>query len=297
MKIEKITTSNWENAFRGLRNPMDSWDRSDSHFGMMETDWNDVEFEIASKYFQKNHPTIELYGDAYYDVPDNIYEKEMEAYDQWLIKNGVIDSNTDSSTYFGVYIGPNDLDLAQRMIAGGEPNDKFLRQIFVSMDITAPLYLWKEIDTYKVGTTANSCSTMHKIQSYPITMESFELDDFCPRLLLYPGDGIQRPIGTEDMAELIVKYMERLRQLYLETKNIRYWKELIRWLPEGWLQKRTWTGDYCTLRHMWRWRHNHKLSEWHTICDAIEQLPYAKELILYKNGPDSIDEDGPILDK
>ena len=276
---------------------MDSWDRSDSKFGLMETEWSDADYDVAAAYFQKNHPTIELYTDAYFDVPDNIYEKETEAYDQWLIKNGIIGCDEYSPAYLGAFIGPNDLDLAQRMIAGGEPNDKFLRQIFISMDITAPLYWWKEMDTYKVGTTANSCSTMHKIQSYPITMESFELDDFSPMLLLYPGNGIQGPFGVQDMAETIVKYMEELRKLYLETKNRRYWKELIRWLPEGWLQKRTWTADYCTLRHIWRWRHNHKLSEWKTFCDELEKLPYAKELILYKNGPDSNDEDGPILDK
>ena len=174
----------------------------------------------------------------------------------------------DINQYF--VIGPNDLDLAQRMIAAGSPNDKFLRQIFVSIDITAPLYLYKELDTYKIGTTANSTSTMHKLASTPIILDCFETDDMDNEV-------------AGDFPHHILCYCEELRQKYLETKDIRYWKELIRWLPESWLQTRTWTANYAVLRQIYHWRKNHKLTEWHQFCDFILTLPYAEQLIAYNN--------------
>ena len=135
-------------------------------------------------------------------------------------------------------IGPKDLDLAHRMIKAGSSDRKFLRQIFVSVDITAPLYWWKEFDTYKVGTVANSTSTMHKLSSTPITKERFELSDY---------DGSLRMLDETDWDIRVMCFiddLEQLRQRYLETKDQRYWKELIRWLPNGWLQTRTVTLNY-----------------------------------------------------
>ena len=127
------------------------------------------------------------------------------------------------------FIGPNDMKLATTLIKAGPEHRKFLRQIFVSVDITAPLYWWKELDTYKVGTVANSTSTMHKITSQPITINCFETDDFATGYAVPdPGDPMISPYD-------IIKYCEWLRQLYLETKDKHYWKELIRWLPESWL--------------------------------------------------------------
>ena len=172
------------------------------------------------------------------------------------------------------YIGENDMDLAQRLVKVGSPHRKFMRQIFVSVDITAPLFWWKECDTYKVATVANSTSTMHKLATTPITRQCFEMDDYEGRL------GMIDPQILDVSIDIFLDNLEQLRQMYLNTKDIRYWKELIRWLPEGWLQTRTWTGNYEILRTIYFDRRNHKLIEWHKFCDWIAKLPYADELIM-----------------
>jgi hypothetical protein len=146
-----------------------------------------------------------------------------------------------------------------------------LRQIFVSVDITAPLFYWKEFDTYKVATVSNSCSTMHKLASTPITLDCFEIDDLNKQAAHWANR-----FNPND----IIEYCEMLRQKYLDTKDLAYWKELIRWLPESWLQKRTITLNYENLRNMYHQRKNHKLTEWHSFCHWVETLPYAKELII-----------------
>lgn len=230
MKFENTWTGNWENAFRGLRHPMESYAKSDSY---MDT-------------------SVEWGSSNFYKVEQNFK------------------------------IGPNDLDLAQRMIKAGTPNDKFLRQIFVSVDITAPLYWWKEADTYKVATTANSTSTMHKLATTPITKECFEMDDY-QNVKMYNREPYNLDQYTDDMWDSIVCYCETLRQLYLETKDIKYWKELIRVLPESWLQTRTWTANYSILRNIYHWRKSHKLTEWHQFCDWMKTLPYADNLIVFEN--------------
>lgn len=178
---------------------------------------------------------------------------------------------------YEVEIGPNDMDLAQRLIKSGPEHMKFMRQIFVSVDITAPLYWWKEADTYKVGTTANSTSTMHKLAAYPITKDSFEMGD-------YQGDlPMIDDVTLNVRIDQFIDDLEQLRQLYLQTENKAYWKELVRWLPNGWLQTRTWTANYAVLRTMYFQRRNHKLIEWHDFCDWIATLPYAKELIMLED--------------
>ena len=198
----------------------------------------------------------------------------------------------DNNNYI---IGENDLKLAQTLIFAGPEHSKFLRQIFVSVNITAPLYWYKEFDTYKIGTTANSTSTMHKLTSKPITIDCFETDDFDPNLEIIPYKlkcdeetgailGVELGYDVKKMANNIIENMERLRQKYLETKDVRYWKELIRWLPESWLQTRTWTANYAVLRNIYFQRKDHKLSEWHQFCKWIESLPYAKELITITKG-------------
>ena len=200
--INEIEVSNFKGAFRGLRNPLNSWHLSDSY-----TDEN------------------------------------------------------------GSYVlGEKDLDLARRMIKGGPDESKFLRQIFVSMDITAPLYWWKEMDTYKVATVANSTSTMHKITSKEITEDDFSFDNDWDLIF--------------NLAKAsVVESCENLRQKYLNTQDKRYWRALIQLLPEGYNQTRTWTANYQVLRNIYFARRNHKLIEWHTFCEEIEKLPYAKELI------------------
>ena len=182
-------------------------------------------------------------------------------------------------------IGENDMNLAKRLIAGGTEHRKFLRQIMVSVDITAPRYWWSEFDTYKVGTTANSTSTMHKLASTPITLDCFETDDYTiiddDMLSVSTEGGSCREILTcNESVELFVQFLENLRQKYNETKDKRYWKELVRWLPNGWLQTRTVTMNYENLRSMYHQREYHKLTEWHSFCDWIKTLPYAQEFII-----------------
>lgn len=172
-------------------------------------------------------------------------------------------------------IGPNDMKLCKSLIIGGSEHRKFMRQIFVSVDITAPMYFWSEFDTYKVGTVANSTSKMHTIEKAPITLENFEIDDFDFNFdELIPDD--------------LIPKLEKLRQKYLETKDKRYWKELIRWLPESWLQTRTVTMNYENVYTIVSQRENHKLNEWsgkdnpeliNFINDFAKKLPYAEEFI------------------
>ena len=177
-------------------------------------------------------------------------------------------------------IGPKDMKLAQTLIRSGPEHRKFLRQIFVSVDITAPLYWWKEHSTYKVGTVSNSCSTLHKLASYPITKECFELGDYNPALTVDLEDG--SPVTVDLLTDGLVEFLELLRLKYLETKDKRYWKELVRWLPEGWLQKRTCTMSYENLLAMCSksQRRFHKLTEWSDdFIEWARTLPYAQEFI------------------
>lgn len=214
MKFENTEVFNFEGALRGMRNPMESWDKSDSDY---------------------------------------------------IEQDGVI--------IYG--IGEDDLILAQKLIKRGSEHRKFMRQIFVSVDITAPLYWWKEFDTYKVGTVANSTSTMHKLASTPITMSCFEMGDF-------ESINVNKLESTADTWEIIISYCEQLRQKYNETKDISYWKELIRLLPESWLQKRTVTMDYENLLAICSrgQRRYHKLTEWsNAFISWTRTLPYAQELI------------------
>lgn len=179
-------------------------------------------------------------------------------------------------------LGEKDLSLAKRLIKAGTEHRKFLRQIFISVDITAPLYFFKEFDTYKIGTTSNSTSTMHKLASTPITKECFEMGDYeClddlgdmkvdGHLVVFKSSSIY---WKEN-----IKYMEAIRQKYIETKDKKYWKELIRVLPESWLQKRTITMNYENVLNMYLQRKNHKLTEWSVdFIQWAESLPYFKEL-------------------
>ena len=216
LKIENTEVLGWEHAIRGMRNPMNSWDKSDSH-------------------------SCGTCGDC-----DNCidYEDCPYGYD-----------------YLKTIVGPNDLDLMTRLRNAGTDHRKFMRMITVYLDITAPLYWWKEFDTYKVGTVANSCSTMHKIHS-----KEFTLDDFsCEKL--YDPLGDLRPI---------VDRLNVYRERYLETKDKNDWWQMIQLLPTSYNQKRTVMLNYEVLANIYKSRRNHKLDEWHTLCDWIEKLPYAE---------------------
>ena len=223
MKFENTEVWGFEHAIRGMRNPLESWNKSDSH----------------------------------YDIEEVMVDEEV------VLERGKY------------IIGSNDLQLAQTLIRAGSEHRKFLRQIFVAVDITAPLYFFKELDTYKVGTVSNSTSTMHKLASTPITIDCFEMDDFTPFI-----DNFKIDLSWQT----IVTYLEQLRQRYNETKDKRYWKELIRLLPESWLQKRTITMNYENILNMYRQRKNHKLTEWSkSFCDWVKTLPYAEELICLRS--------------
>ena len=239
MKFEHTEVMNFENAIRGTRNPLESWDKSDSKYIDIESEEG---IELQSK---------------------GIYYK----------------------------IGKNDLTLMQKLIKAGSEHRKFMRQIFVSVDITAPLYWWKEFDTYKVGTVSNSCSTMHKLANTPITKECFEMDDFeniSPRMFkskdeygdTYEENNLCNFISLDLFWCNLIDVLNDYRVHYNETKDKRYWKELIRLLPESWLQKRTVTMNYENLLNMIHQRKGHKLTEWSkSFIDWVRTLPYAQELI------------------
>lgn len=168
-----------------------------------------------------------------------------------------------------IKIGDDDLRIVNNLLRAdgcgkaGEPNSKFMRMIHVQVAITAPLYWWKEFDTYKVGTVANSTSTMHKLATTPITKDCFEMDDYAE---------LDNGFCT-DMWNSLIEWLEGLRQKYNETKVKAYWKELIRLLPESWLQTRMIDCNFATLRNIYAWRRGHKLTEWHKFCDWICTLP------------------------
>lgn len=212
LKSENFQTYGWESAIRGMRNPMNSWEKSDSTW--------EPQFDTATG------PVVGAF-----------------------------------------VIGQNDLDLMKRLRKGGPDDRKYLRQIFVSVDITAPLYWWKEMDQYKVGTVTNSCSTMHKIASKEFTLDDFSIEH------LYE-DVIKVPFNS------IIDCLNFFRGLYLQHHDKDDWWQLIQLLPSSYNQKRTWTANYEVLCNIYNARKNHKLDEWHTFCDAIANLPYAKELII-----------------
>lgn len=282
MKFENIRVFNFENAFRGMRNPKESYHLSDSKFiaggeFSVEDDISVVAEAWAkeqTKYLIDNEKAIQ-------------YPKYYQDAVNYLITNGHI--RKGEYIVDRVYIGPKDMKLAQQLIKAGSEHRKFMREIMVSMDITAPLYWWGEYDTYKVGTVANSTSKMHKLATTPITLECFEIGDLNGNLKVYDREPYNIDDYVNDIWDSVICYCEALRKRYLETKNKRYWKELIRLLPESWLQTRTVTLTYENLYAMCGrgQRRFHKLNEWSGIDDntlpnfisMARTLPYAQDLI------------------
>ena len=179
---------------------------------------------------------------------------------------GRMDSHTEPDGTF--VFGPNDLDLAMRLAKAGSDHRKYLRMVFVSVDVTAPLYWWKEYDTYKVATVANSTSTMHKTHSKPFSIDDFSCDHMTD--------------GTKKFMETVVAELENICLRFKETKSKDDWYDMIQLLPSSYNQMRTCTFNYETLINIYRARKNHKLAEWHTFCDWIETLPYAEQLITFE---------------
>lgn len=297
IKIDNIEVFNFEGAFRGMRNPMNSWNKSDSDFGISSgeedylQDQENMAFETVVKYLDPDKRKM-LDGLNYHSFDiDSHFEKMLENYNEndeeqkeekyslilykdikekakAIFEQQFFPQDPDGGFHYA-YLGPNDLNLAQKLISGGPVHSKFMRQIFVSMDIDAPLYWHKEMDTYKVGTTANSCSTMHKLTSSPIIKECFSFDNDY-KLNEYEN-------------EVTDRFIHLLEDLRVKAKDgdKEAWRFLIQLLPESWNQKRTWTGSYENLRNIYQWRRQHKLIEWRDFCKVIEDMPYGKELICY----------------
>lgn len=218
IKIENTEVFGWEAAIRGMRNPMNSWDKSDSEFGKYQ-------------------------------------------WEQGYLK-----------------LGDTDLKLMRNLVKAGNDHGKFLRMINVTCDITAPLYWWKEYDTYKVATVANSCSTMHKIHA-----KEFTLDDFSHEHLMANCDNYEAQIFAESSMELLSRTVTTLniyRDMYLRTKDKKYWWQMIQLLPSSYNQRRTVQLNYQVLKSMYPDRHVHKLDCWRDFCKWAESLPYFREIVL-----------------
>lgn len=274
IKISRTDIYGFEAAIRGMRNPMNSWEKSDSLFDIDDCD---------------------LDGRTICDENEQLPSGVRCDWEFW--------------------IGPNDLDLMQRLAKSGTEHSKYRRMIPVWLDITAPLYWWKEMDTYMTGTVRNSCSTMHKIAA-----KEFEIDDFSHDHLIAMADVLHDlgcytkdlliwnaldlnnqhyeikegapVIATGDYSQMFspwgvlsmtIDMLNRCRKLYLETKDKKYWWQMIQLLPSSYNQKRTVMLNYEVLAKIYRERKNHKLDEWHTFCDWIKTLPYAKEVITLDN--------------
>ena len=284
MKFENTHTYNFEGALHGMRNPMNSWDKSDSYFGLVDIYNTDALTDVVDDWIEyanveRRERGLEEYS---HDMENyNEFYKAFEKYEDWLISEGVLSYSDFDEIHEVAFLGPNDMSLAQRLILAGDEHAKFMRQIFVSVDITAPLYWWKEFDTYKVGTVANSTSTMHKLSSVPITKEMFELDDNANDLVVSQGKSIngEWEYVFDDYIEDIIDMCENLRLKFKETGDAAYWRALVQILPNAYVQTRTVTMSYANLRNIYFQRKSHKLKEWHDFCDWIKTLPYSGELI------------------
>ena len=285
MQFKKTEVYNFEGSFRGMRNPMNSWDRSDSCFGIVDIYNSDALTDVCDAWIDdENEERIERGLEPYsHDMERyNEYYDKLEEYGNWLKENGILSKNLNYDDLYNVaFLGPHDLYLAKSLVLAGAEHAKFLRQIFVSVDITAPLYWWKEFDTYKVGTTANSTSTMHKLTAAPITKEMFEFNDDSDNIVVSQGKSIngEWELVFTDYIDDIINMCENLRLKYLETQDKSYWRALVQILPNAFLQTRTVSFSYANLRNIYFQRRNHKLKEWHQFCNWIATLPYAKELI------------------
>jgi len=275
IKIEKTQVVGLEAAIRGMRNPMNSWSKSDSVFDIRP-------YEESDGYYTE----LAAHGiDGKLKVSDkpNHYDDNEKDYSESWAKEWYYDDGAD---YGSDWIGPNDLDLMKRLAKNGSVHAKYRRMIIVYCDITAPLYWWKEFDTYKVGTVANSCSTMHKIQEKEFTLEDFshehlinieDCGDDWHGLVI---DGFGYQASTKGILGLVVDVLNYYRKKFLETKDKRYWWQMIQLLPSSYNQKRTVMLNYEVLAGIYPMRKDHKLDEWHTFCDWIKALPYSELITL-----------------
>ena len=234
LKIENWEVVGWEHAIRGARNPMNSWEKSDSNMCGYTLQNAEIAPGVTSLEWRQCKPYID--------------------------------------------IGENDHDLLMRLCNAGTDHSKFMRMITVYLDITAPLYWWKEFDTYKVGTVANSCSTMHKIHAKEFTWQDFSTEHLisCHECAL--GD-----IAPTLIMDFTIKALNFYRKKYLDTKDKKYWWQMIQLLPSSYNKRRTIMLNYGVLANIYKSRNNHKLDEWHTFCDWIKELPYSEFIVGEKN--------------
>ena len=240
IKIENVNVYGWDPAIRGMRNPMNSWDKSDS----CECSVEEMEYSKC------------LTSCTESEIPEKCKNCK------------------------GVYLGENDLQLMKTLSEAGNDHAKFLRMIVVTMDITAPLYWWKEFDTYKVGTVTNSCSTMHKIHDKRFEREDFSIEHI--ENCAYPKCELNPNGETHWMVcmDTVIASLNVARELFLQTGDKKYWWQMIQLLPSSYNQKRTVQLNYQVLKNMYFARKNHKLDEWHTFCEEIGKLPYFKEICI-----------------
>ena len=224
IKVEKIDVNGFEAAIRGMRNPMNSWDRSDSYMGYDCHKCGRIDREGICE--PKKH---------------------------------------DCSEYYGIEIGKNDLDLMRRLYKAGTEHRKYLRMIHVTMDVTAPLYWWKEYDTYKVSTVANSCSTMHKIHAKEFTLDDFSTDHLTP--------------VSMECLNIIIDHLNVARNYFINTKDKAAWWQMIQLLPTSYNQKRTLDLSYETIINIIHQRTGHKLDEWNLLVEELKKLPYLAEIM------------------
>ena len=279
IKIENTQVFGWEAAIRGARNPMNSWEKSDSHSSI--------------NYPMMNLRNIDGKCDEDYNFDEGLRKvgNPNEELD-WYKLSGALRSyfeklsinNSDSICYSGICMGPADHKLLMNLCNGGTEEAKWRRMVHVQMDVTAPFYWWKEFETYKVGTVSNSCSTMHKIQAKEFTPDDFS----CEHLMTYTDKGVfpfldvgsnQNQDGrmfSMDVLELAITALNHYREKFLETKDKKYWWQMIQLLPSSYNQKRTIDLNYEVLAAQYRQRKDHKLDEWHQYCDWIKTLPYSE---------------------
>lgn len=232
IKIENAEVYGWRAAIRGMRNPMNSWDRTDSH-------------ECLNK---------KIFG-MWGECP--------------MVENGDSPGGDCNDGEYGFCIGENDLDLMTRLSKAGPVHGKYLRMITVTCDIVAPLYWWKEFDTYKVGTVADSCSTMHKIHAKEFTLDDFSHEHLCDKSL--------------KTLQAVIDNLNIERENFLQSKDKWCWWQMIQLLPSSYNQRRTVQLNYETLCNIYPYRKDHKLDEWREFCKWIESLPYAEQLILARS--------------
>ena len=240
LKIENVEVVGWEAAIRGMRNPMNSWEKSDSFIPCYrKTECHECEANQKCAYYFEDG----------YGLP---YKKDD-------------------------FIGANDFDLMTHLRNAGTDHRKFMRMITVYLDITAPLYWWKEFDTYKIGTVANSCSTMHKIHAKEFTLDDFSYEHLIDSPLAEeePGKPALLNMQAREMLVILVNVLNAARCNYLKTKDKKYWWQMIQLLPTSYNQKRTVMLNYEVLANIYKSRRHHKLDEWHMFCDWVETLPYA----------------------